>query len=116
MTATVLDTVDPLSAQALELTVTDPLSAGAAVTTATVTVTVRTLDETALTGLTNVAMPHVASGLYRVIVPASLWASAGVTLATGSLLLDYTATLTGTSPLVSTVTRQRVTVARTVDT
>ncbi len=113
-----LDVLDPLSTNAVELTVTDPLAGGAAVTTATVTVTITRADGTALAAplAGALSLTHVASGLYRRLIPPPDLASAGVDpSAPGQLRLTYTATIVGTSPLVTATLRQRVQVARSVD-
>lgn len=116
-TAAALDTLDPLSTQALELTVTDPLAAGAAVTVATVTATLTRADGTAFTGTlaSPVSLAHVGSGLYQALVAPSVFAASGLTLTTGRVIIDYTATVTGTNPLVVATVRQTVNVRRTVD-
>lgn len=113
-----LDTYDPLSTVAIECTVTDALAAGAAVPSATVTATITRADGTALAAPLNAALTltHVGSGLYRRLIPPADSASAGIVVGTvGQLRIDYTAAVSGTSPLVSATVRQRVTVARRVD-
>ena len=115
-----LDTWDPLSTNRPQVTVTDE-DTGAAVTTATVTVTIRRDDGTdagvpLLAPLaTALSLPHTAGGVYRASVPPADSAAAGIVLGTTRrLLLDYTITVSGSPPSVLTI-RQTVLVARTRD-
>jgi hypothetical protein len=118
---TELDTWDPLSTNRPQITVTDE-DTGAAVTTATVTVTIRRDDGTdagvALSAplASALSLPHTSGGVYRASVPPADSASAGIVLGqTRRLLLDYTATVSG-SPSSVLVVRQVVVVDRTKDT
>jgi hypothetical protein len=112
-----LDTWDPLSTNRPQLTLTDE-DTGSPVTTATVTVTVRRDNGTdageALLAPLHVplTLSHTTGGVYRASVSPADGQSAGITVPPrGRLILDYTATVSGTVLAV----RQLVTVDRTRD-
>lgn len=115
--ALTLDTWDPTGSNYPSVTLTD-YDTGAAVTTATVTVTIRRDDGTdagvalAAPLASALTLTHLANGRYRVTVPAADSASAGIVLGTTRrLLLDYRAVFSG-SPESAEPIRQIVTVAR----
>jgi hypothetical protein len=96
-----LDVWDPTGTNNPEVTVTNR-NTGAAVTDATVTVTIRRDDGTdagaALAGAlaSPLSLTHQGSGVYSVAVTQAQSAAAGITLAAGGrLLLDYRAVASG---------------------